>query len=99
MVPRTSAHCQSKNLSSSVAISRRPFTGGLVSRVSTSSHGLNFAERDRTFSFSVRAEASAEVDVLVEKENEEAEETEISPVDKPQKEPRVKLGDIMGVIA
>ncbi|KAL8457844.1 hypothetical protein ACS0TY_034816 [Phlomoides rotata] len=83
MVPGTSAHCLPKNLAFSVAISRRPFAGRLVSRVS-SFHGLNVAERDKTFSFYVRAEeASAEVDVLVEEENEEAEETEIAPLYKP----------------
>ncbi|KAL8539897.1 hypothetical protein ACS0TY_001484 [Phlomoides rotata] len=92
MVPGTSAHCQPKNLAFSVAISRRPFAGRLVSRVSTF-HGLNVAERDKTFSFSVRAEeASAEA------ENEEAEETEIAPLDKPQTKSRVKLGDIMGIL-
>lgn len=61
--------------------------------------GLSFSERGKNCSFLVRAEAEVEVEESAENvESVESEEAEILPADKPPSQPRVKLGDIMGVI-
>ncbi|XP_051135905.1 50S ribosomal protein L19-1, chloroplastic-like [Andrographis paniculata] len=107
MVRGTPARCSAKNLAFSTAVSRRNSVVGLVSRISTRSDGLCFSgrERGKKCSFVVNAEAKAEVEVEVEaevvdiSENVESVETEETQADdKPPRQPRVKLGDIMGIL-
>ncbi|KAH6771713.1 Ribosomal protein L19 family protein [Perilla frutescens var. hirtella] len=98
MVPRCSAQCQPKILPFSAAISRRPSAGGLVSRVLTRPFGPNFAEKEKKLSFLVRAETNAEAEVVVEEDAESVESEEAEVLDKPPSKPRIKLGDIMGIL-
>ncbi|KAH6818007.1 Ribosomal protein L19 family protein [Perilla frutescens var. frutescens] len=98
MVPRCSAQCQPKILQFSAAISRRPSAGGLVSRVLTRPFGPNFAEKEKKLSFLVRAETNAEAEVVVEEDAESVESEEAEVLDKPPSKPRIKLGDIMGIL-
>ncbi|XP_057810114.1 50S ribosomal protein L19-2, chloroplastic-like [Salvia miltiorrhiza] len=103
VVPRCSAQCQPKSLALSAAPSRRPSAGGLASRISTRPFGFNFAEKDRKLSFLVRAETNPEAEAVVEESQDNAdsvdsEEAEVLPDDKPPSKPRIKLGDIMGIL-
>ncbi|KAL3647216.1 hypothetical protein CASFOL_008184 [Castilleja foliolosa] len=97
MVPRSAAQSPSKNLAFSSAVKQRlPYYGGLVSRVSTRSCGFNFMERGENCSFIVRAEANVEVAEI--EENAEGVEAEVLSDDKPPRQLRTKLGDIMGIL-
>ncbi|PIN13492.1 Mitochondrial/chloroplast ribosomal protein L19 [Handroanthus impetiginosus] len=113
MVPRSPTQCSRKNLPFSAGLSRRLSPGGLVSRVPARSYGFSFPERGRNCSFVVMAEENAEAEVEVEGnaeaeaeveesdenvESVESEEAEVSSDDKPSRPPRVKLGDIMGIL-
>ncbi|KAK6158118.1 hypothetical protein DH2020_005432 [Rehmannia glutinosa] len=102
VVPRSPVQFPSNKLAFSAAVSRRPCSGGVVSRVPTRSHGFSLSGRGENCSFVVRAEANAEVEVEVEETDENAEgvateEAEVLSDDKPPTQPRIKLGDIMGV--
>ncbi|KAK4420457.1 50S ribosomal protein L19-1, chloroplastic [Sesamum alatum] len=101
-VPRSSAQCPPNNLAFSAAVSRRLSPGVLVSRTPARSCGFSFSGRSN---FLVRAEENGEAEVEVEVEESaenvesvESEETEVVPADKPPSQPRVKLGDIMGIL-
>ncbi|GFP97745.1 50S ribosomal protein l19 chloroplastic [Phtheirospermum japonicum] len=101
MVPKSAAQSPSKNLAFSAVVTRRcPYSGGLVSRVSTRSYGFNFMGRGENCSFVVRAEANAEV--AESEENAEGvdteEEAQVLSDDKPPRQSRTKLGDIMGIL-
>ncbi|KAI3469049.1 hypothetical protein Pfo_025712 [Paulownia fortunei] len=103
MVPRSPAQCPPKNLAFSAAVLRRLSPGGLVSRASTRSYGFSFSGRGKNCSFCVRAEANAEGKGEVEESSEnaesvESEEAEVLSDDKRPTQPRVKLGEIMGIL-
>ncbi|KAL6556348.1 hypothetical protein OROGR_005636 [Orobanche gracilis] len=99
-VPKPPAQFPSKNLTFLASLSRRPYSGGLVSKVSTSSCGFNCIERSENWSFVVRAEASGEIEE--NRENVEGvgseEEAEVLSDNKPPPQPRIKLGDIMTIL-
>ncbi|XP_011098145.1 50S ribosomal protein L19-1, chloroplastic [Sesamum indicum] len=102
-VPRSSAQCPPNNLAFSAAVSRRLFPGVLVSGTPARSCGFSFSGRGNNCSFLVRAEENGEAEVEVEEsaenvESVESEETEVVAADKPPSQPRVKLGDIMGIL-
>ncbi|KAL3645382.1 hypothetical protein CASFOL_010562 [Castilleja foliolosa] len=101
MVPKSAAQSPLKNLAFSSAVTlRAPNFGGLVSRVSARSYGFNFMERGENCSFVVRAEANAEVAESEEIAEgvETDEEAEVLSDDKPPRQSRTKLGDIMGIL-
>ncbi|KAK6137557.1 hypothetical protein DH2020_028699 [Rehmannia glutinosa] len=101
VVPRCPAQFPSNKLAFSAAVSRRPYSGGLISRVPTRSYGFILSGRGENCSFVVRAEANAEVEVEETDENAEGvatEEAEVLSDDKPPTQPRIKLGDIMGIL-
>ncbi|KAK4486503.1 hypothetical protein RD792_009186 [Penstemon davidsonii] len=82
MVPRCPVQCSPKNL----VVSQR----GLLS---TRFSGLNLSEKGKNWSFLVRAEVeSADVEVEVEAESV------VDAEEKPPRQTRVKLGDIMGIL-
>ncbi|KAL1567977.1 50S ribosomal protein L19-2, chloroplastic-like [Salvia divinorum] len=94
MVPRCSAQCQPRKLALSALSLRRP--GLVVARP----FGFNFAEKDKKLSFLVSAETNPEAEAVVEEsqENVDSVESEEAEVDKPPFKPRIKLGDIMGIL-
>ncbi|XP_042044451.1 50S ribosomal protein L19-2, chloroplastic-like [Salvia splendens] len=93
-VPRCSAQCQPRKLALSALSLRRP--GLVVARP----FGFNFAQKDKKLSFLVRAEANPEAEAVVEEsqENVDIVESEEAEVEKPPFKPRIKLGDIMGIL-
>ncbi|XP_047974749.1 50S ribosomal protein L19-2, chloroplastic-like [Salvia hispanica] len=93
-VPRCSAQCQPRKLALSALSLRRP--GLVVARP----FGFNFAEKDKKLSFLVRAETNPEAEAVVEEsqENVDIVESEEAEVEKPPFKPRIKLGDIMGIL-
>ncbi|KAL0311338.1 UNVERIFIED_CONTAM: 50S ribosomal protein L19-1, chloroplastic [Sesamum angustifolium] len=103
-VPRSSAQCPPNNLAFSAAVSRRLSSPGvLVSRTPPRSCGFSFSGRGNNCPFLVRAEENGEAEVEVEEsaenvESVESEQTEVVVADKPPSQPRVKLGDIMGIL-
>lgn len=87
MVPRTR-----KTLAFSAAVSRS--AGALIT--SSCYHRLSLPKLRKSCSFIVRAESNAEVEV---EDSEEVEVTQIvASEEKSPRKPRIKLGDIMGVI-
>ncbi|XP_042037135.1 50S ribosomal protein L19-2, chloroplastic-like [Salvia splendens] len=93
-VPRCSAQCQPRKLALSALSLRRP--GLVVARP----FGFNFAQKDKKLSFLVRAETNPEAEAVVEEsqENVDIVESEEAEVEKPPFKPRIKLGDIMGIL-
>ncbi|KAG6384923.1 hypothetical protein SASPL_153746 [Salvia splendens] len=93
-VPRCSTQCQPRKVALSALSLRRP--GLVVARP----FGFNFAEKDKKMSFLVRAETNPEAEAVAEEsqENVDIVESEEAEVEKPPFKPRIKLGDIMGVL-
>ncbi|XP_042042720.1 50S ribosomal protein L19-1, chloroplastic-like [Salvia splendens] len=93
-VPRCSTQCQPRKVALSALSLRRP--GLVVARP----FGFNFAEKDKKMSFLVRAETNPEAEAVAEEsqENVDIVESEEAEVEKPPFKPRIKLGDIMGIL-
>ncbi|XP_073311688.1 large ribosomal subunit protein bL19cz [Primulina huaijiensis] len=88
MVPRIPV-----TLASAAAVVRHPSAAALIS---TSYRKLSLPKLSKSCSFIVRAEANAEVEL---EDSEEAEVTQIVPSEeKSPRKPRIKLGDIMGIL-
>ncbi|XP_057477919.1 50S ribosomal protein L19-1, chloroplastic-like [Actinidia eriantha] len=108
-VPRNPTQCHPKTLGFSSLVSRRPSSFD-SSRVSTSLVAFNafgpvsgpVISKLSNRSFVVRAESiSAEgevVDTETVEDNEEEAESELEAEEKLPRKPRVKLGDIMGIL-
>ncbi|KAK2987652.1 hypothetical protein RJ640_012931, partial [Escallonia rubra] len=107
MIPRNPAQCAPKKLGFSSSVSRHPSSlssiRGSISSLSLGSSSAKSGNR----SFVVRAEAEPEseavatIDVAEEEEAEAVEsgsEPEAEAEAKPPRKPRVKLGDIMGIL-
>ncbi|XP_073126648.1 large ribosomal subunit protein bL19cz-like isoform X1 [Henckelia pumila] len=90
MVPRAP-----KTLAFSAAVSRHPSAAALIS--TSCSRKLSLPKLSKSRSFVVRAEANAEVEV---EDSAEAEVTQIvvASEEKSPRKPRIKLGDIMGIL-
>ncbi|KZV50701.1 hypothetical protein F511_19613 [Dorcoceras hygrometricum] len=83
-----------KTLAFSTAVSRHPFSGALIS--TTRYHKMGLPKLSKNCSFVVRAEADAGVEV---EDNAEAEVTQIVASEETSiRNPRIKLGDIMGIL-
>ncbi|XP_075486422.1 large ribosomal subunit protein bL19cz, partial [Primulina tabacum] len=79
--------------SSAAAVARHSSAAALIS---TNYRKLSLPKLSKSCSFVVRAEANAEVEV---EDSEEAEVTQIVPSEeKSPRKPRIKLGDIMGIL-
>ncbi|KAG8374646.1 hypothetical protein BUALT_Bualt10G0017700 [Buddleja alternifolia] len=102
MVPTSSTQCAAaKKLAFTAAVPwRRSFAGGMISSASTTSYGINLSQRGKSYGFFVRAEANAEaeIEVEVEADNVESIESEVLSEDKLPAKPRIKLGDVMGIL-
>ncbi|GER30556.1 50S ribosomal protein L19, partial [Striga asiatica] len=99
MLPKIAAQSQPTNLAFSAAVPRTmPYSGALVSRVPATSYGFGLCQRGEKCSFIVRAEA-ADADVEESEANAESvgEDEEEADVLSPRK-PRIKLGEIMGIL-
>ncbi|CAA0820532.1 50S ribosomal protein L19-1- chloroplastic [Striga hermonthica] len=101
MLPKTAAQSQPTNLAFSAAVPRpTPYSGALVSRLPATSYGLGLFRRGEKCSFIVRAEADADVEESEANAEsvEDEEEAEVLSDDKPPPKPRIKLGEIMGIL-
>ncbi|KAL2472509.1 50S ribosomal protein L19-1 [Abeliophyllum distichum] len=107
IIPKTPTQCALPHtkLAFSAAVARRPSSLSLFSRCSPSCVSSSPPKWGKNVSVVVRAEANAEagVDAEVEEsvENDEAvesEEAEIPSEEKTPRQPRIKLGDIMGIL-